>query len=687
MFVLKSNESFAIFDARGNMWGRNEKDHDIADGLLRNDTRILSTFVLRLGGELPESISAAIDADNVLFQARMARGNIALDRKIFLWSGSLFESLTLKNTGAEPAAAHIRYDIAADFLDLFEIRGAVRAARGRLGPEERDGKVTRLTYRGLDHQDYVTLAVFSEALPPEGREWLLAPGEDITLYAKIGADVGTAIDAKLYQEALAAARGFMARAFARRPTITSSNPVFDQWVRQNAADIALLTTQEETGPYVYAGIPWYSTPFGRDGIITAWQLLWQDPTLAQGVLSLLARHQGTSTNAFHDSAPGKILHEIRRGEMARCGEIPHTPYYGTADATPLFVSLAGAYFARTGDIEFVKALWPHIERALHWIDRAGDIDGDGFIEYQRGAESGLGNQGWKDSQDSISHADGTLAAGPIALAEVQGYVYDAKKTAADIARVLDKPGVAARLDAEAAALKQKFNDVFWSEALGTYALALDGQKKPCLVLSSNPGHLLFSGIATPERAEKTATTLLSPQMFSGWGIRTLGAAEKRYEPSHPPEGYHNGTVWVHDTALCAAGMARYGMSDKAAAVLTALFEAAQHFPQMRLPELFGGLPRVPGTPPAPYPVACNPQAWASGAESLLLQSMLGLSIDGVRQTVTFNKPQLPEWLDTLTLQGLQIGRACLSVQIARQDDVTRVTVLQPAPGITVQMLP
>lgn len=684
MFVLKSNESFAILDSSGNMWARNEKEHDIADGLLRDDTRIVSKSVLRVNGALPESRAAAIDADNVLFRAEMTQDGLTLDRQIFLRDGSLYEQLTIKNTTDAPATVRIDHEIDADFLDLFEIRGAVRAARGVKAAPEQDAGVTRLRYRGLDSRDDVTTAVFSET---PGQDWQLPPGGEKTLYSKIGADAGTMIDASLYKTALGEARGFVAKQLARRPQISSSNPVFDQWVRQNAADIALLTSEEKTGPYVYAGIPWYSTPFGRDGIITAWQLLWQDPDLARGVLSLLAAHQATDKSAFHDSAPGKILHEIRRGEMARLHEIPHTPYYGTADATPLFVSLAGAYFARTGDVEFAKELWPHIERALEWIDREGDPDGDGFVEYRRGAESGLGNQGWKDSQDSISHADGTLAAGPIALAEVQGYVYDAKKTAADIARALGKPAVAARLDAEAAALKQKFNDAFWSDSLGTYALALDGGKKPCLVASSNPGHLLFSGIATEERAIKTADKLMSPEMFSGWGIRTLGSAEKRYEPSRPPEGYHNGTVWVHDTALCAAGMARYGMSDKAGKVLTALFEAAQHFPQMRLPELFGGLPRSAGNPPAPYPVACNPQAWASGAESLLLQSMLGLSIDGATETVMLNHPQLPEWLDSLVLRDLKIGKGTLSLQFNRQGGETKVTTLQASPGVSLRVTP
>jgi len=691
MFVLKHNDSFAILDQSGCMWERNEKQHDIADGLVCRDTRILSRLSLKVDDVAPQSLGAKIGEGNVLFTAQLKKDALEITRAIFLCDDSLYEKLTVKNTASTLAKVKITYDLGADFVDLFEIRGAVRPARGTQQTPETKARAVTFRYTGLDKVDCRSIVAFSADatvavsgnnvaatatldIPPDGTQ---------VLYVKMGAEPGETMDAARYDAALAKARAFVAAHISRRPSISSSNPVFDQWVRQNAVDIALLTTQMETGPYVCAGIPWYSVPFGRDGIITAWQLLWQDPDLAKGVLTLLAKFQATEESAFHDSAPGKILHEIRSGEMARLGEIPHTPYYGTADATPLFVSLAGAWFSRTGDVAFARQLWPHIERALAWIDTYGDKDGDGFVEYLRGAESGLGNQGWKDSQDSISHKDGTLAEGAIALCEVQGYVYDAKKSAAAIALVLGHLDRAQRIDAEAEALKEKFNATFWSEELGTYALALDGAKKPCLVSSSNPGHLLFSGIATRERARKTAEKLMSPEMFSGWGIRTLGSNEKRYEPSRPPEGYHNGTVWVHDTALCAAGMARYGMQDKAAAVMTALFEAAQNFlqPPLRLPELFGGLLRQEGKPPAPYPVACSPQAWASASESLLLQSMLGITIMADQVLVT--NPQLPDWLEDLTIRDLKTPTGSVSLSFRKRGGKTMAEVLETSGGAVV----
>lgn len=685
MFVLKHNCSFAVLDAAGAMHARNEIAHDIADGLVCRDTRHLSRLGVTLGGETPAIIESGI-GDRVLFRAKLAKGALELAREIVLWNDALYERAVIRNTGDAGMEAALAYEFGADFLDLFELRGAKRKARGQAqAAEQKDGHII-FSYAGLDGARRVTDIAFS--LPfsfHEGQAHFSIPlpaRSEKTLYARFGKDAGRA-DERAFSDALEKARGFIAAQLARRPVITSSNPGFDAWVRQNAADIALLTEETEHGLYIHAGIPWYCTPFGRDGIITAWQVLWQDPELAKGTLAYLAAHQAAEKDAFRDSEPGKIMHEIRRGEMAALKEIPHTPYYGTADATPLFVSLAGAYFARTGDAEFIRGLWPAIENALEWIDACGDRDGDGYVEYLRGTEAGLSNQCWKDSQDSISHADGRLAEGALAICEVQGYVYGAKSTAAKMAAALGFADKAQRLAAQAAALKEKFNRDFWSDELGTYALALDGEKKPCLVSSSNPGHLLFSGIATQDRAQAAAERLMSPDMFSGWGIRTLGSREKRYEPVKPPHGYHNGTVWVHDAAICAAGFARYGLQDKAERVMTALFDAAGHFPLMRLPELFGGLPREEGKPPAPYPVACNPQAWASGAESMMLQAMLGMSVDGRAKTVTVRNPRLPPWLDWLVIDGLQAGESFARLEFRRGKDGVE-TKLAGSGGVTLK---
>ncbi len=687
MFVLKHNDSFAVLDAHGDALCRNEKEHDIADGLMTRDTRMISKLMLTVNGKRPLLRKSCLEDNNVVLRVESAAGDESIERVLFVWQDSLHEKITVRNTGAIEKPFTLGYTVDADFLDLFELRGAQRPARGTASAPEADSHVLVFKYRAVDGVDMTSTAAFSAPFDSsETRRakfhFALPAGESRSLYARYGARTGGAAAEIDFNHALESARGFIARQIARRPRFESSNPVFNQWLHANAVDIALLTSETDAGLYPYAGIPWYSCPFGRDAIITSFQLLWQDPDLAKGVLGLLAKHQATEESAFHDSAPGKILHEIRKGEMARLKEIPHTPYYGTADATPLFVSLAGAYFQRTGDKAFIATLWPHIERALHWIDTYGDRDGDGFVEYQRGAESGLGNQGWKDSQDSISHADGRLAPGAIALCEVQGYVYDAKRAAAAIAKAIGHDAAAVKLEQQAEDLKEKFNAAYWSDEIGSYALALDGDKKPCLVSSSNPGHLLFSGIATPERAKRTAENLMSSAMFSGWGIRTLGSNEKRYEPVKPPEGYHNGTVWVHDTAIAASGFARYGMEDKAATLMTALFDAAQHFDGLRLPELFGGLPREAGQPPARYPVACSPQAWASASESMLLQAMLGIRINGIDKTVTVDNPKLPEWLDELAIHDLKLGASKISLNFMRQDAATSVAVIDQSPDIT-----
>ena len=689
MFVLKHNDSFAMLDDKGNIRGLNEKEHNTADGLIWKDTRIVSRAVLTVNGREPQSVQSEVDDSNVVFTARLKDGDLGITRSFVLWNDNLYEKIEVKNNGAASASAVLDYRFDADFHDLFEIRGWERKKRGtaEAPKQEKDGAV--FAHNGVDNVVRRAKVSFSGNVtidPGVAHAALdLAAGETKTIFVRLGKDNGDApVSAKAFDDAQSSAANFIEEQIARRPVITSSNKVFDTWLHQNAVDIALLTTEFPTGPYPCAGIPWYSTPFGRDGIITAFQMLWQDPALAKGVLTYLAAHQATMTDSFHDSAPGKIMHEIRQGEMAGAGEVPHTPYYGTADATPLFISLAGAYFERTGDEATLRKLWPNIERALKWIDEHGDKDGDGFVEYRRGAESGLGNQGWKDSNDSISHADGTLAPGAIALCEVQGYVFAAKNTASQIAAALGKTDIAKRLATEAQELAARFDKAFWSETLGTYALALDGDKKPCLVSSSNPGHLLFSGIVPPEKASRVADKLMAPDMFTGWGIRTLSSKEKRYEPVKPPEGYHNGTVWVHDTALAAAGFSRYGMEERAAMLLTALFNAAAHFPRMRLPELFGGFDKDGNKPPAPYPVACNPQAWASASESLLLQAMLGIRIDGRTKTVTVDNPQLPDWLDHLSISGLAIDNATISLEFRREKGKTVVECLQKSADVTFQ---
>ncbi|HET9888520.1 MAG TPA: amylo-alpha-1,6-glucosidase [bacterium] len=399
-------------------------------------------------------------------------------------------------------------------------------------------------------------------------------------------------------------------------------------------------------------------------------MLLVDPLPARGVLQCLAAYQATTVEEDSEAQPGKILHEARSGEMAALREIPFGRYYGSVDSTPLFIMLAGAYFKRTGDLDFIESIWSNIEAALGWIDRYGDLDGDGFVEYFRISPRGLVQQGWKDSNDSIFHSDGSLAEGPIALCEVQGYVFAAKREAAMLARALGKSEHAAALKRESEKMRKQFEERFWCEKLGTYALALDGEKRQCQVRASNAGHALFVGIANPKRALRTAQTLLSDAMFSGWGIRTVADSEPRFNPM----SYHNGSIWPHDNALIAAGFARYGLKEQALTILTAFTDASAFFELNRLPELFCGFSRRAGESPTLYPVACAPQSWAAASVFLLLQSCLGVSVHALDQEIRIVHPVLPEPLHEVRIMGLRVGEARTDLLFRRLPDSPEVAV-------------
>jgi glycogen debranching enzyme len=444
-------------------------------------------------------------------------------------------------------------------------------------------------------------------------------------------------------------------------TIHCQERVFNDWIEKSRADLALLTTDLKTGPFPYAGIPWFSTPFGRDAIITSLQMLWLDPTLARGVLAFLAANQAKERSAFQDSAPGKIMHETRKGEMAALHELPFGLYYGGVDTTPLFVMLAGAYAERTADLAFIETIWPALLGAMAWIEGDGDSNGDGFVDYMRAEESGLANQGWKDSQDSVFHADGSDPAGPIALIEVQGYCFAAFRAMASLAARRGGEEQAAHWNAEADRLRDATESRFWMHESGLYALALDGNGRPCRVRSSNSGQLLATGLPSPERARSVIDNLLTGPFDSGWGIRTLAEGEVRYNPM----SYHNGSVWPHDTALCVAGMARYGERAGVVRILDEMFEAAVRF-EMRLPELYCGFERRGrGDAPVAYPVACLPQAWASGSLFMLLQAALGISISAWREEIRISEPRLPTGIEHLEVRNLAVGKKVVNLTFQR----------------------
>ena len=683
--VLMRDDTFAVFDRQGDIHSGVASRH----GLFHDGTRFLNRLIVRISGRRPLLLSSGVREDNGELIAHLsnpdvreegrvvlARDTIHLMRCVSVAPGACFVDLLIRSYAVEPISCGLDVHFSADFADVFEVRGAERKQRGRLLPVTiAEGKLV-LAYEGLDRASRVTRVVFADAptIVPRGTaaySLVLEPGVQRAIRFRIECSVGsgTAVSSSGNRPATGEKRGESVPLISE---IGTSHPSFSAWVRRSGADLRMLTAYTATGPYPYAGVPWFSTPFGRDGLITALETLWCSPDLALGVLRFLAAHQADSDCPETDAEPGKIVHEIRSGEMAALGEVPFARYYGSIDATPLFLWLAAAYHERTDDDDALLALWPHVEKALDWLEGPADHDRDGFVEYERRSARGLLNQGWRDSRDAVMHADGSLARGPIALCEVQAYAYAARRGLARSARRLGQSDLAARLDRDADQLRDRFADAFWCEDLGTYALALDGEKRPCRVRSSNAGHTLITGIAKPEHATVLASTLLSDDHFSGWGIRTLAASAARYNPM----AYHNGSVWPHDNALLASGLKRYDEAHAVNTIFAAFFDVSCAVEQGRLPELLCGFPRDAAEGPTLYPVACSPQAWASGAVFLLLQATLGLSIDAAERRLRFVRPTIPPFLDDLTIRKLRVREAEVDLRIERRRTSVDVRVVR-----------
>jgi glycogen debranching enzyme len=666
--VLKHEEAFLVCDRRGDFPAHFESEL----GFYFEGTRHLRWLEVRLNGERPLLLTSDVSPENDEIRIGLAnadidqpcvvpRNTVYLQRLLSLDRAHFLQSFTIESFHDAPCELLLELIFSADFRDVFEVRGTSRPERGQLLGEERQDAAVRIRYHGRDDVVRSTTIAFDprpDMIASHRAVYRLSldPGRA----ARIALTVSAANDGtELPPPPAGAARRAVRPADAGDTRIVTDHEPFNAVMARSRVDLRMLLTTTPEGPVPYAGVPWYVAPFGRDSLLTAWQLLPYDARVAAGTLRFLAARQGRRLDEFRDEEPGKILHEYRRGEMANCREIPFIPYYGTVDATPLFIGLLAEYVRWTGDLVLARALWPAVLAALAWIERYGDRDGDGYLEYATRSRLGLSNQGWKDSFDAVMHADGRLAPAPVALVEVQGYAYAALLAAADLARVL---GVdAGTLVARAERLRAAFNRDFWLEDEGYYALALDADKRPCEVISSNPGHALWTGIVEERRAAVVAKRMLAADMFSGWGIRTLSARERRYNPM----SYHNGSVWPHDNAIAALGFRRYRLPEHVVTVASALMDATRWFEYARMPELFCGFPRQGTQGPISYPVACAPQAWAAGSVLALLTALLGFEADAIAGRLTVTSPVLPPWLLFVEIYDLRVGNAALDIAVHR----------------------
>lgn len=695
--ILKDGETFAVLNPYGDIFTFERND----EGLYHQDTRYLSHFEMRINNVRPLFLGSMVRRDdNVLTvnltnpdlstaeQRSLSRDTLHIFRSKFLWKGSCYERIKLRNYGPKSATLQLQFIFDADFKDIFQVRGQRRPIHGKRLPTVVKRNTVILGYEGLDGETRTTHLGFEprpDNLSPSSASYSLTvePGESETLAVTATCGGAPAKSPKSgFDASLKDLHRLQKSAQAGRARIKTSNELLNEWIRGSEADLYMLLTETPQGPYPYAGIPWFSAPFGRDGVITALQCLWLDPSIAHGVLAYLSETQAKDFDPDAEAEPGKILHETRQGEMAILGEVPFRRYYGSVDSTPLYVLLAGAYFRRTGNRSFIEGIWPNITAAIAWIDQHGDKDGDGFVEYICGTQNGLTNQGWKDSDDAVFHQDGTLAQGPIALCEVQSYVYAAKKSAAVMARALDKSETAERLDAEAGQLRQSFENAFWDEEMGMYVLALDGKKAPCRVRTSNAGQCLFGGIAAPERARRIAEAITSPDMFSEWGVRTVAVTEKRYNPM----AYHNGSIWPHDNGLIALGLARYGFKSEITRIFDGMFGASLHMELQRLPELFCGFPRRHGEGPIPYPVACSPQAWSSATVFALLSACLGVSFDPDDHSLRLEHPFLPAFIDEIELRDIPTAEGLANFSVRRDGNTGAVQVTRHEDSVDINVI-
>jgi glycogen debranching enzyme len=672
-------------------------------GLYFHDCRFLDGYELRLAGQKPGALVAAPRNGFVavveltgptLRGAEKEDVGVHWERALDSGRRILLDRITLHNFGLAPVEFPMSLTFRADFEDVFIVRGLLGEKRGtKRAPCWHDGTLCFL-YHGSD--DIYRSVQVSFSPPPDrttetGAEFRvqLPPGAtqryEVALTLRESAHLADVQPrppaAPQWKQAEAAANRSADQWLADQTHVGSDSVFLEEILERSLRDLRVLRTTWHGEEFFAAGVPWFVTLFGRDSILAALQTLAYAPHIAEQTLRLLAKYQGTKVDKWRDEQPGKILHELRVGELARKGAIPHTPYYGSIDSTPLFLILLGRHAAWSGDLRVFHDLRDHVERALKWLDEYGDRDGDGYLEYESTSRKGLINQGWKDSGDAIVNADGSLAGPPIRLVEVQGYAYRARLCAAEL---FDRAGEADRatgLRRQAAALRERFNCDFWLPDKQFYALALQDNERPAEVIASNPGQALWTGIVAAERAVATAERLMAEDMFSGWGVRTLSSRERRYNPI----GYHLGTVWPHDNSLILAGLRAYGLDNAALKIFDGITRAATHFPGYRLPEVFAGFPRPDFGVPVRYPVACHPQAWAAGTVPFMLERLLGLEPEGFDNRLRVARPILPEGVDRLDLTGLRVGKGRIDLRFRRGAERTEVEVLRRDSSLEVEV--
>ncbi|MBD1847074.1 amylo-alpha-1,6-glucosidase [Cyanobacteria bacterium FACHB-63] len=705
ILTLKDDDLFLLTDTFGNIGGSSDEGRSSGLGLFCNDTRFLNRLELQLDGRPPILLSSTAEKGFVMsvlctnprLDDRIPAETIGIKRELVL-NGGLFEEIEIANYSTEPVEFELSLSFGADFIDLFEVRGFARNQRGTLlrrlpsEPHEIDDMESfvavdeaeqpielTLAYQGLDgtilesridfvhHQPDILkgyTALWQLRLQPHEKQKLgyrLQPLSNGRPVSKVSAPI-TLSQAK-------AAEFAEEQHWQQQVTqIRSDKNTFNRLVERAEQDVYLLRQTFGKNKALSAGVPWFSTLFGRDSIIAASQTLLLDPQIARETLTILAHYQGKVDDEWREEQPGKILHEIRFGEMARCQEIPHTPYYGTVDATPLWLMLYAEYFSWTADYETLDRLWNNALAAMEWVDR--NLKETGYLSYQRKSKRGLDNQGWKDSGNCIVDRKGKLAQGAITLCEVQGYVYSAKVRLSQIARMKKRIDLADRWEEEARDLKVRFNRDFWMEDQDFCALALDGDGNPVDSITSNPGHCLQLGIFTPEKAYSVAERLRAPDMFNGWGIRTLSSLS----PAYNPMGYHVGSVWPHDNALIAIGLRSLGLVDQALELCKGLLDMTRYQPYQRPPELFCGYDRTEDNEPVQYPVACTPQAWATGSIFQLVHMIVNLVPDAPGNCLRVIDPALPESINYLALKNLRVGPTLLDLEFERSGSSTSCRV-------------